>query len=85
MQLKETQFLNCSLKDVDFVEANLLGSSFNQSNLEGAMFEQSNLQNADFSTALNFSIDPDINQLKGAKFGRDGLEGLLKKYQIKIV
>ena len=38
----------------------------------------------DFKTAQNYSINPEINRVKGAKFSKNNLSGLLSKYQLKI-
>ncbi|WP_419802798.1 hypothetical protein [Mucilaginibacter sp.] len=40
---------------------------------------------ADFSSAYNFSIDPENNRIKKAKFSVAGLPGLLEKFGLKIV
>jgi hypothetical protein len=50
----------------------------------GARFEESNLERADFRTASHYSIDPEMNKLKGAKFSLLGIPGLLDKYGIII-
>ena len=42
------------------------------------------LEKADFRGAINYSIDPELNQLKGASFSTAGLGGLLGKYGIRI-
>ena len=49
------------------------------------MFDQTILIKADLSSAKNFNIDPEMNRIKGAKFSKEGLAGLLKKYDIKVV
>jgi hypothetical protein len=38
----------------------------------------------DFSTAYNYTIDPEFNPMKKAKFSTQGIPGLLQKYDIKI-
>ena len=47
-------------------------------------FYQTNIEECDFRTAYHFSIDPENNQVKKAKFSANGLAGLLDKYQLKI-
>jgi hypothetical protein len=42
------------------------------------------LEKADFRSAFNFSIDPEMNRMKKAKFSRTGVFGLLHKYNIEI-
>lgn len=84
MNLKAFQFIHCSLQEVDFTEADLSGAVFQDCNLLGAMFEQTNLEKADLRTAINFSIDPENNKLKKAKFSAAALSGLLHKYDLVI-
>jgi fluoroquinolone resistance protein len=84
MNLKGFQFTHCSLQEVDFTEADLSGAVFHECNLLGAMFDQTNLEKADLRTATNFSIDPELNKLKKAKFSLTGLTGLLHKHELNI-
>lgn len=83
-KLKKISFSHCSLEEVDFSMSDLSQASFASCNLSKAVFEHTNLEKADFSSALNFSIDPEKNQVKGAKFSVWNLAGLLEKYQLKI-
>ena len=82
--LKQTHFKDCLLKDVDFVEADLTKARFINCDLDGALFDQSILVKSDFSSAINYTINPEKNRLKGAVFSRTGLEGLLGNYGIVV-
>ena len=42
------------------------------------------LEKADFRGAFNYSLDPELNRIKGARFSPAGLAGLLGKYGIRI-
>ena len=84
-KLKKTHFIKCSLKEVDFSEADLSSSLFTNTDLTGTIFSNTILEKADFTTATNFSIDPEFNKLKKAKFSVFQLEGLLYKYQLDIL
>jgi len=83
-KLKKTFFKDCSLPEVDFTEADLSNAVFENCDLSGAKFEKTNLEKADLRTSFNYSIDPEINKIKKAKFSADGLVGLLDKYDIEI-
>ena len=83
-KLRQTVFRGCSLKQVEFEQADLTGVVFNECNLEAANFQQSKLEKADFRTAHHFSIDPEANKVKGAKFSSQNLAGLLGKYRLDI-
>ena len=83
-KLKGTKFKNCSLHEVDFTETDLTNPTFDNCDLMGAIFRNSILEKADLRTAFHFSIDPEANRMKKAKFSRMGLDGLLHKYGIDV-
>ena len=83
-KMTKTVFSNCSLKETNFSNADLSNSSFSSCNLERGIFNKTQLKNVDFTTAYNFSLDPEINFIKKAKFAKQSLEGLLVKYDIVI-
>ena len=78
------QFKNCLLEEVDFAESDLTNAVFAECDLRGAMFDHSKLEKADFRTAINYSIDPESNRIRKAKFSKEGAIGLLAKYDIII-
>ncbi len=82
--MKKTHFIECSLKDVDFSEVELSESIFSTCDLMNAIFENTSLIKADLRTALHYSIDPEKNKLKKAKFSYPGILGLLEKYDLII-
>jgi fluoroquinolone resistance protein len=84
VKLKNTKFLKCDLRDADFSEADLTGASFNNCDLNKAIFQNTILEKTDFRLAHNYSLDPEMNRLKKARFSREGIAGLLAKYDIDI-
>ena len=82
--LKKTIFNNSSVQEVDFTEANLTGALFQNCDLAKSVFEDTILENTDFRTSFNYSIDPERNRIKKAKFTMQGIAGLLDKYDIEI-
>lgn len=84
LKLKKTLFKNCSLKEVDFAESNLEQAVLDNCDLTRAMFDNTNLEKADLRTAYHYSIDPDANRIKKAKFSKEGVMGLLDKYDIEV-
>jgi uncharacterized protein YjbI with pentapeptide repeats len=84
-KLKKTVFNNSQLHHCDFGQTDLSESKFNNCDLKDAMFENTNLSKADFRTAYNYTIDPDVNIVKKAKFSKEGLAGLLDKYDIEVL
>ena len=84
LNLKDVVFRKCKLVEADFTEANLNKASFEGCHLSRATFSNTNLEGSDFSTAINYSIDPEINKISKAKFSMDSVLGLLDKYDIKV-
>lgn len=84
MKLKHTRFTQCTLHECDFTATDLTQAVLEECDLAGAVFDRSTLVKADLSTAFNYSIDPELNSIKGAKFSLHGLPGLLGKYGIDI-
>lgn len=84
LKIKDTIFKNCTLQEVDFSETDLTESSFDDCDLSRAIFDNSILEKVDFRTAFNYSIDPDGNRIRGAKFSMSGVIGLLRKYKIEV-
>lgn len=82
--MKATRFINCNLKEADFTETDLTGSLLIDCDLLGAIFEKTILEKADLRTSFNFSIDPELNRIKKAKFSLTTVRGLLDKYNIDI-
>lgn len=83
-KISKTSFTKTKLLKVDFTACNLSLSAFYNCDLQNATFANTNLQGTDFRSSFNFTIDPENNQIKGAKFDLDTVIGLLTKYNIKI-
>ncbi len=83
-KMKQTRFEHCSLIECDFTECQLAESVFDECILTSSTFYRSRLEKADFRTAVGFSIDPEENYLKKARFSQSGLAGLLDKYDLRI-
>lgn len=83
-KIANTVFKNCSLQETDFSESDISNAVFDECNLQNAVFENTNLAHADLRTSYNFSIDPETNSIKKAKFSLPGVLGLLHKHDIDI-
>lgn len=83
-KLKRTVFKNCNLAEVNFTESDMRNSLFENCDFSNAHFENTDLENADFRSSYNYSIDPESNRIKKARFSLSGLPGLLGKYDIQI-
>jgi fluoroquinolone resistance protein len=84
LNLKKTVFKDTNLQEVDFTEADLTEAKFENCDLGRAIFRNTKLEKADFRTAFNYSIDPEFNRVKKAKFSITGIVGLLDKHDIVI-
>jgi len=84
-KIERTEFVNSHLLDVDFTDCDVSEAVFDNCDLLGAQFENTNLIFADLSTAYNYSIAPDKNQIRKAKFSLAGARGLLDKFDIQII
>ena len=84
VKIKKTTFKNTQLQEADFTECDLTGSLFDNCDLSRATFDNTIIEKSDFHTSYNYSIDPEINRIKKARFSIYGLSGLLEKYDIKI-
>lgn len=84
LKLKKINFSSCKLEQVDFSEADIRNSVFDTCELSGAVIENTILENSDFRTAHNFSIDPERNRIRNAKFSATNIAGLLDRFSITI-
>ena len=73
-ELKGARFEACSFRNVNFAGVDLLQ----------AVFERTNLKKADFRTAEQWTIDPAVNQVKGARFQKEELKGLLQQWGLDL-
>lgn len=72
------------MHEVDFTQSDLTEVVFDNCDLAGARFENTIIEKADLRTSFNYSIDPELNYIKKAKFSLTGLPGLLEKYGIEV-
>ena len=68
----------------DFMAADLTEAIFDNCNLHKTVFMDTIAYKTDFTTSYNYMIDPEKNKLKKARFSKDGLAGLLTKYEIVV-
>ncbi|MBI1182728.1 pentapeptide repeat-containing protein [bacterium] len=85
LKLKGSRFIDCMLQQADFSEADLSGADFAGSQLQDAVFDHSNLEKSNFAGAIDYQINPVNNKLKGARFSKDGLQGLLTGLGIVVL
>lgn len=84
MKLIKTKLSNSTMKEADLSECDLSGSVLHNCDLAGAVFDRTVLEKADLRTSYNYSINPENNRIRKAKFSMNGIAGLLDKYDIVI-
>jgi len=84
LDLSGKTFNNCEMHEVDFGGCDLSKSIFLNCDLRGSNFENTKLYASDLRSAVNYSIDPEKNDIRKAKFSLIGISGLLEKYDIEI-
>jgi uncharacterized protein YjbI with pentapeptide repeats len=84
MKILKIQVFRLRLQEVDFSKTDLSGADFEKCDLSGAIFDDTKLEKADLRSSFNYSIDPDRNKIRKAKFSLEGLPGLLGNFDIII-
>lgn len=83
-KLRKQLFSGCSMREVDFSEADLSAAVFRNCDLSGAVFDNTILEKADLRETERFSIDPEKNNVRGAKISVSSAPALLQKYGLEF-
>lgn len=83
LDLRKSTIKNSVARETDFAETNLSEVDCSGTDFSGARFSNTNLMKADFRGATNYTIRPDENKLKKAKFSLP--EATLLLYGLDIV
>lgn len=67
-KMKNGFFRGCKIHDCSFSSSQLVGADFREADLAGTTFHHTDLSKADFRGAMNYSIDPQANTVKKARF-----------------
>ncbi|HVN58121.1 MAG TPA: pentapeptide repeat-containing protein [Bacteroidales bacterium] len=84
LKLKKSVFKNSRITEADFTETDLSSSIIKNCDLDRSVFRMTNLENADLRGSYNFSVDPDLNRIRRARFSAATLAGLMGKYDIIV-
>lgn len=82
MDLRKSLMHNCVAREADFAETNFSEAKLCGTDLTAARFANTNLTKADLRQAKNYSIRPDSNKIKKAKFSLP--EAMLLLYGLDI-
>ena len=83
-KLNKSSFKNCKINNANFTQADLSKSTITNCDLHETLFANTNLATVDFTTCKNFLIDPELNNIKKAKFLLHDLPNLLYRHDIII-
>ncbi len=83
LDLRKSSITDCLAVDVELVQANLSESDCRGTDFAGCRFANTNLTKADFRSAINYTIRPDSNLIKKAKFSLP--EATLLLYGLDII
>jgi fluoroquinolone resistance protein len=83
-KMNKSSFKNCRLHGANFSQADLSKATMENCDLLDAIFSYTILNGIDFTTNRNFTIDPQLNQIKKARFSSSSLAGLLSRFEIII-
>lgn len=84
LELSNLLIEECKAHDIDFRDANLSHASFAESDLLNSLFLHTNLNSANFTNAINYTIDPNENRIKRARFSFPDVLTLLNYFDIII-
>ena len=84
-KINKSVFKNCKMHGANFTQADLSKSTFIQCDFADAVFANTNISTVDFTTSINFLIDPELNNIKKAKFLAQDLHALLYRHDIVVV
>ena len=85
IDLSQGKITRCKAHEVYFWETNLTQADFSGTDFQDSQFKDSNLTKADFSTARSYTISPNANVLKEAKFSLPEAVSLLNHLGIVLV
>jgi uncharacterized protein YjbI with pentapeptide repeats len=85
LSLNEIVIEECKAHEVDFREGSFCDANFTYTDFTNSLFSETNLEGSDFTEALNYQIDINRNNIKGAKFSRHEAVRLLEGLGIELV
>lgn len=85
LSLSEIVIEDCRAHEVDFRDGSFCDANFSATDFTNSFFNKTNLSGADFTEAVNYQIDINYNNLKGAKFSRHEAVYLLESLGIELV
>ncbi|NGX58862.1 MAG: hypothetical protein KR126chlam3_00002 [Chlamydiae bacterium] len=85
LKMKSVSFHGSKVKECYFTDTKLVEADFGEADLEGSIFHHADLSKANFKDAKNYSINPEANVLKKARFSAPEALSLLKFFDVEIL
>lgn len=83
-KLQKIKIRGCTLKDCDFMRVDFRSADFEKTVFNKVNFSECNLEKADFRKAENYSINPESNRIKNARFSLPEAQSFLAFLGIRI-
>ncbi|HIW97615.1 MAG TPA: pentapeptide repeat-containing protein [Candidatus Tidjanibacter gallistercoris] len=83
LEAPRSMFRHCRMRGTVFDRCMMKETLFEMCDMHEASFSDCDLTGTDFLTSDGFTLDPETNRLRGARFAVASLPGLLAKYRIK--
>ena len=84
LNLKNLELKDCTCHEMNFEKTNLTRAICTGTDFLGTRFNSTDISFADFSNAVNYSIDPNYNTIRKAKFSLPEVLTLLQCFDITI-
>jgi len=85
MTLTGASLESCKAHEVDFRETDLSHANLAYTDFHKSLFIHTKLNSADFTEAVNYNIDIELNEIKKSKFSFPEVVSLLNSLEIDIV
>lgn len=83
--LRKIAFSSCNLEEAQFSETELAEASFAGCRLTGTRFERCDLRKASFAGAAELKLNPDGNQVRGARIPVDAAVRLAQSFGLHVL
>lgn len=85
LRLRKIAFTACNLGEAQFAETDLAEAVFQDCRLVGTRFERCDLRKATFAGAVGLTLQPQGNQLRGARVPVDAAIRLAESFGLKVL
>jgi len=84
VDLRHSNIISCIAHEIDFYKTNLEKVNFSNTDLLNSTFGDTNLKNTDLTSAINYMINPNMNNINQTKVSLPEAISFLKFFNLKI-